>query len=367
MISGDRSLAEGKHGAFYNTLEEFHKYWDRIDIICPKPKGQISNVKNIFGNVFVHSSRWPLIFQPFWILKKGQHVFKEQKFELMLVHEYPPFYNGIGARWLWNKIKVPYVLEILHIPGYPKAANLKEKVYKIVTKLFIKCDSKKAKAVRIINRKQVAEFLLKAGIQEKKLSYIPAFYIDFQIFKPIAADKKFDLVFAARLEKNKGITLLLEAIRSIKLQNPNIKLLIIGSGPEKENLLQFIKKEKLESNVQFSGWLETANDVALAYNSGRIFVNPSFNEGGPRVMLEAMACGLPIITTKVGVALDVIEDGNNGIFVSWKPEEIAEKILYLLDNTKLQEKFSGAGLETVKQFEKSVAIKNFAEKLQSLI
>ncbi len=42
MISGDRSLAEGKHGAFYNTLEELHKYWDRIDIICPKPNSKFN-------------------------------------------------------------------------------------------------------------------------------------------------------------------------------------------------------------------------------------------------------------------------------------------------------------------------------------
>ena len=98
MISGDRSLAVGKRGAFYNTMEEFHRYWDRIDIIVPKTTNYKLKTINYFDNVFIHSSPWPLIFQPWWILKKGRQIFREQSFDLITVHEYPPFYNGIGAR-----------------------------------------------------------------------------------------------------------------------------------------------------------------------------------------------------------------------------------------------------------------------------
>ncbi|KKU85345.1 MAG: hypothetical protein UY14_C0026G0007 [Parcubacteria group bacterium GW2011_GWA1_47_9] len=99
MISGDRALAEGKHGAFFNTLEEFRKYWDRIDVICPRVgNNQQSTINNrFFDNVFIHPSPWPLIFQPFWILKEGQRLIKEYGHDFVTVHEYPPFYNGIGA------------------------------------------------------------------------------------------------------------------------------------------------------------------------------------------------------------------------------------------------------------------------------
>ena len=154
MISGDRSLAVGKRGAFYNTLEEFHRYWERVDIICPQVKSKKLKVKSLFGNVFIHSSPWPLIFQPWWIFKKGRQIFREQNFDLITVHEYPPFYNGIGARILWNKIKVPYVSEIHHVPGYPKAANSKEKIYLALTKMFTKWDTAKAKAIRVVNQKE---------------------------------------------------------------------------------------------------------------------------------------------------------------------------------------------------------------------
>src|SRR5437879_149353 len=94
MISGDRSLVSGKHGAFYNTLEEFHKYWDRIDIITPNSK-QTNLSLNFFGNVFLHPSPWPLFLQPLWILREGLRINRDNRPNLIVVHEYPPFYNGL--------------------------------------------------------------------------------------------------------------------------------------------------------------------------------------------------------------------------------------------------------------------------------
>lgn len=371
MISGDRTLAEGKRGAFYNMLEEFHKYWDRVDIICPKTsRGATARgfeVEPLFGNVYIHSSPWPLVMQPCWILKKGRQLYREHKFDIITVHEYPPFYNGIGARLLWNKIRAPYVLEIHHIPGYPKAANLKERLYRFAMRCFIKYDSSKARVVRVVNQHQVPEFLVSAGVLAEKIKYIPSFYVDLDVFKPIGVEKKYDLVFAARLEKNKGIHNLIKAVKIAVQTKPDIKLLIIGRGPELDRLTLQTASYKLQANVDFAGWLPTTDDIARAYNSARILINPSFNEGGPRVVLEAMACGLPVITTPVGVMLDVIKDGEDGLFTDWEPHEMAQKIIFLLGDQELQNKFSQAGLELAKQFEKKAAIKNYASKLVSLV
>lgn len=370
MITGlgsAKDLASGKKGAFYNTLEEFHKYWERIDIIAPRITSHESRIMNLLGNVYIHISPWPIIFHPFWFLKKGLEIYKEQKFDLMTVHEFPPFYNGIGARLLWNRVKVPYVLEIMHIPGYPKAAGFKEIFYRTLMKVFIGYDAQKAKAVRVINKKQTPDFLKKAGIPEHKLVYIPAFYIDLEIFSKKNVEKKYDLVFAARLEKNKGITNLVKAIELVKKQKPDVTLLVIGGGPLKERLKTYVADRGLSDNIIFSGWLETSRDVSVAYNSARIFVSPSLNEGGPRVVLEAMACGLPVITTKVGLMPDIIKDGEDGLFTGWLPEEMAEKISYLMNDKALQDKFSVAGMELVRQFEKRAAIKNYADNLKYLL
>jgi glycosyltransferase involved in cell wall biosynthesis len=360
MITGDRALAEGKQGAFYNTLEEFHKYWDRIDIITPPVKSQ--KISQIFGNVFIHSSPWPLYCQPFWISKKGRALYNQHKFDLMTVHEYAPFYNGLGARKLWKKTKIPYVLEVMHIPGDPKAAGLKERLYRILTKIFIAWDAKKARAIRVINQKQTPDFLIKAGVLRSKIIYIPAFYIDLDIFRPTEIQKQYDVIFVGRLAENKGIKLLLEASKITKA-----KTIIVGDGPERTSIEAAIKNNSLKNYIALHGWARDPEEIAALLNKSKILVMPSYNEGGPRVVLEAMACGLPVIVTKVGLMPDIIKDGESGLFVDWNVQNIARKITDLLENGSMRDKFRDAGLELAKQFERREAIKNYADKLKSLI
>ena len=192
-------------------------------------------------------------------------------------------------------------------------------------------------------------------------------YIDLEVFQPMSGEtKKYDLVFAGRLEKNKNTGMLIKAISKVKSQNPEVKLLIIGNGPEKENLKSEIKNLNLENNVFLAGWLPMAKDVARAYNSARIFINPSLNEGGPRVALEAMACGLPVITTRVGIMNDIIIEGETGLFIEWTAYDMSEKIKKLLNDNKLQEKFSQAGVGISRQFERKKIIENYAGELLNI-
>ncbi len=365
MITGLGSvndLVSDKKGAFYNTLEEFHKYWERIDIISPSIKGYDSGVKNIFGNVYIHISPLPLIFHPIWFLIKGLEIYREHKFDLMTVHEFPPFYNGIGARLLWNKIRVPYILEILHIPGYPTPADSKEKVYKNLMKWFIRFDASRARAIRVMNKSQVPEFLIKAGVPKDKIVHIPAVYVDLEIFKPMNLPKKYDLIFVGRLAENKGIGLLLEAIRSLKHQIPNIKCLIVGDGPLKKSLSLEISHLSLRNNIIMHGYAKDSSEIAKLINESKILVMPSYNEGGPRVVVEAMACGVPVLATPVGIVPDVINSA--GMLIDWNSEDIAEKAKKILGN---YETYRNSGLETAKQFERKEAIKNYAEQIKKLI
>jgi len=380
IITGDKSLAEGKRGALYNTMEEFHKYWDRIDIICPKiqnPKSEILNKSKIrnskpipytlnpipfFDNVFIHPSPWPLILQPFWILKKGKQIYKEQKFNLMTVHEYPPFYNGIGAKLLHRKTKIPYVLEIMHVPGHPKSADFKELFYKLLVRLFVRFTAAEAQAVRIINKKETAKFLLKNGIPREKLVYIPAFYIDLEIYRPMNIIKEYKLIFIGRLAKNKGINLFLEAVRKLK-----VKAIIIGDGPLRNWVRSKIGDWGLGKYVNFYGWARDSKEIAQLINKSEILIMPSYNEGGPRVVLEAMACGIPVLATPVGIVPDIIKDGESGRVIKWNARDIANKATELLNDENKRRNFGLNGLNIVQQFEKKRAIKNYADKLKEIL
>jgi len=373
MITGlgsAKDLASGKRGAFYNTLEEFSKYWTRIDIICPGIPGSSTpgslKVEPLFGNVSLHISTGPLIFHPIFFIRKVLEIYKEQKFNLMTVHDFPPFYNGIAARILWQFLKVSYVLEIFHIPGYPKSASLKEALYKIFFKLFIKFDVAKAKAVRVMNQTQVPDFLIKVGIPKEKIYYIPAIYVDLNIFKPMGLAKEYDLIFVGRLEKNKGISLLFEAVK-ILLTTYDLRptTLIVGDG----SLLNSLKLQAVSYKLQtkFYGWAKDQREVAELINKSKILVMTSYNEGGPRVVVEALACGVPVLATSVGIVPDLLKNGLGGEIIDWNADDIAQKIMSLLNDLVKYRKYSQNGPEIAKQFEKKAVIKNYADSLKAIV
>ena len=372
IISGDRALAQGKKGPFYYMLEEFSRYWERIDIICPRLRqgfgGQAKPfVQKFFNNVYVHSSNLPKIFHPWFILKKGTEIFKEQKFDFFTTHSYPPFYNDIGGYWLYNKIKRPFILEVHHITGYPKAGDIKELFYRFLDKIFIRYSARKAMAIRVVNQKQTPGFLKNYGVDGKKIIYASSAYIDLEIFSFLNLERKYDLVFAGRLAKNKGINLLLEAVKKLRADNSKLKAIIIGDGPLKSKIKRYIEKNNLQENIEFAGWLPTANDVARIYNQSKIMIMPSFNEGGPRVTLEAMACKTAVITSKVGIMLDIIQDNKNGLFIDWNQKDIIDKIKSLLDNSELRGGIAENGYQTVQQFERKKTIENYAKIFENLL
>ncbi|PIR41651.1 MAG: hypothetical protein COV31_00225 [Candidatus Yanofskybacteria bacterium CG10_big_fil_rev_8_21_14_0_10_46_23] len=360
MISGYGAtrFALGERGAIFNTLSEFRRHWGRIDVIAPHLPGSPKS-KQVFDNVWIHCSRWPILSQPWFILKKGQEIFRKHQFDVMTVHDYPPFYNGLGASWLCKKVGRSYLYELFHIPGYPRAGNLREKFYFLLTKILIRRITKRAGMIRIMNEREVGNFLKNRGVKPDKINLIPALYIDFDIFKPTNQKKEFDLIFVGRLSSNKGVNLFLELVKRTKL-----KALMVGEGPLKEKIATEIKQNQLEVNLY--GWAKDATEVARLLNQSKILIMPSLNEGGPRVVLEAMACGVPVIATPVGVVPEVIQDGVSGLLVDWSVDNMVKKVGWLLDQREIRNKFIQVGLEIVKKYEKKAAIRNYAEILKGL-
>jgi glycosyltransferase involved in cell wall biosynthesis len=364
MISGDRSMLQDKQGAFWYTLQEFSKHWGRIDVICPRSNTRVleySSTRTFFGNVHFHPSPWGLLKQPRWIVQKGHELVTLYKHSVMTVHEYPPFYNGIGAKRLWKMMKVPYALEIHHIVGYPKPASFVERMGKWMSWAYLRYDAAQAAGVRTVS-KGVAAQLVTWGVPGSKVRVVPSFYLDRQLLAPAQTTPHYDVVFCGRLVANKG---LLETIRAVhKLERAS--LLVIGDGPQRAAAEALVKNLKIGHRMEFRGWLPTQQDVVRAMTSAKVFVMNSRSEGGPRVALEAMACGLPVVSTKVGVMPDVIEDGVNGLFTDGSPEDLAEKLEELLENADLRHRMGQEARKVLDQFERERLIALYAQYLQSL-
>jgi glycosyltransferase involved in cell wall biosynthesis len=145
-----------------------------------------------------------------------------------------------------------------------------------------------------------------------------------------------DIVFAGRLIKDKNVDVLIRAVGLIIRDNPHISCLIIGDGPEKGSLERLAHDLRVESNVRFSGFLQSAEEVFSCMKSSKVFVLPSTREGFGIVVLEANACGLPVITVNhpQNAARDLITDGKNGFLCELNEQDMANKIMMALERAQ---------------------------------
>jgi len=146
------------------------------------------------------------------------------------------------------------------------------------------------------------------------------------------------IFFLGYLTKGKGVDDLIKAIKIIKNEVDDVKLYIGGNGPYMKKLKELVQELDLNGNVDFLGLL---NDVEkFGYmKSIDIFVLPSYWESFPMVLLEAMACGKPIITTNVGGNPFAVTDGVNGFLVKPnEPQRIAEHLIHLIKDKDLLQK-----------------------------
>jgi glycosyltransferase involved in cell wall biosynthesis len=359
MVSGDWSPAVGKKSTVFYMFEEFSRYWDRVSVICPAKEG--AKEKVIHENVYFYPVRSTLFFKTYYTYRKGVKILGERRHHLISIHESPPFQDGVAGFMLSKKFRIPYVIEIHHIVGYPRAANMLEHLKKTFTALFFRFDAKNAIAVRTVNSIEVPEFLSIHGVPPTKILFIPSFYIDHETFKPMKLSKEYDIIYCGRLARNKGLKELLEALQIVKEEYPMFKAVVVGSGSLRKWFFREMSKRNLANNIEIVDWLPDKERLAEMYNKSKILVMTSYNEGGPRVTLEAMACGTPVITTKVGIMREVIRDGRNGIFISWEPKDIAAKIITLLEDQELRKKIAENGRKAVSKFEFKKMIRNYAK------
>jgi len=166
----------------------------------------------------------------------------------------------------------------------------------------------------------------------KKILVIPN-GIDFKSINKIKPSKeKSDVIYAGRLMDFKNIDILIKSIAILKKKNKNIKCLVLGEGPERNNLEKLTKELDLTQNISFKGFLKTEKELFSLFKSSKVFVLPSIREGFGIVALEANACGIPVITVnhEDNATKDLIRK-RNGAVVNLDETEIAsliEKLMY---------------------------------------
>lgn len=144
--------------------------------------------------------------------------------------------------------------------------------------------------------------LVSSGVDKKYIESI----------KP--SQQKIDILSIGRLVKDKNHKLLIDSVKLLAKENPKINCVIVGRGPEENNLQKQIKKLGLEKNITLVQFLPEASDVYAYMKSARVFALPSLREGFGIVAVESMCCGTPVVTTDSSAngAQSLINPGVNG-------------------------------------------------------
>ena len=370
MLSGDRMAGRGQLGPFHHTLNGLRRYWDRIDVICPGTEGAAS--QRPFEDVYVHPGTGGRVTQPWFIRQTGRRLMAQRPYALLVSHDFGLFYNALGAQLLLasvpRKARPPLVSEIHHLPGTPRAADKGELASLLLHQLYVRLARRKLAGFRVVNGSVAAQFR-KWGVPEQKLKVLSSFYLDHETFHSSPAreaTKEWDVVFCARLVPNKAPNLLIEALALVKHVHSAVRCAIVGEGPLRVSMEAQARRLGLAENVTFFGWVPAASDIAALYRNARMLVCTSYNEGGPRVTLEAMACGTPVVTTAVGIMPDVIDHRHTGMLVDWTAESIAREMSWLLsypDNARI---IGVAGQRAVQRFRFEVELDRYAQAYRKL-
>lgn len=136
-----------------------------------------------------------------------------------------------------------------------------------------------------------------------------------------------DIIFAGRFIKEKNVDLIIAAVDILRTGIPDIRAVIVGDGPEKDVLHRLVRDRHLEKNVTFTGFFDNPDDVTAHMKASKVFVSPSVREGFGMAALEAMACGLPVVTVDhpQNAVMDLVTP-ETGIIASLSPGSLSEAI-----------------------------------------
>lgn len=157
------------------------------------------------------------------------------------------------------------------------------------------------------------------------------------------------LLYVGRLSAAKGVAVLFQAVASVLVQHPETVLTIVGDGPDRRTLEMLAADLGITHALKFDGY-QAQSAVCQYLQDCEVFVLPSFAEGLPVVLMEAMATGRPVVTTTVAAISELVKDGVSGHLVPpGDAASLAEKIDKLLRDPSLRQSFGQAGRHQVQQ------------------
>ncbi|MBA7506726.1 D-inositol-3-phosphate glycosyltransferase [subsurface metagenome] len=213
-------------------------------------------------------------------------------------------------------------------------------------RLLQRCIRRSVDTIFFVSKSMLED--LKQMLPGKHLVYTPI-GVDTNKFYDQKRQRKKQLVAVGMLKWQKGYEYLLQAVKGVFSGHPEYKLVIIGHGPLRVNIKEMAKKLMIADRVELLKRL-TQEQVATALNESSIFVMSSVTEGFPRALIEAIACGTPVVATDVGSCREIV-NGVGFIVKPRKPKEFEKAVNRLIENDVVRAEFSGNCQQVAKSFD----------------
>ncbi len=292
--------------------------------------------------------------------KKGKELGKREKFDFVLTIFHPFHLVPNAAIACAKELKIPSIVKV-DDAIYEKSSGLKSiqrKIEKIISTRSL------SNASNILVSNKSTKELMKSyyKIDDEKISIVPN-GVDITFFKSKNKDSK-KIVFSGVMYHHRGLDILLDAAPKIIEKISDAKIVLLGDGPEMEKLKKLVHEKKLDSNIEFEGWVNR-NEIPNYLSDASIGIGPlkqtTVTENAlPIKVLEYMASSLPIIAKKGTLPDDVLLNNENGYFIE-NSSELAERIVELLKHPELVEMMGKNSLNMVQKFSWEKIVKSIID------
>jgi glycosyltransferase involved in cell wall biosynthesis len=335
----DSLYAGGAESLLKNFLIEAKKYEDFQIDVCTLYSRNVFKEELVNNGITVYDLDLPFKYDFRGVLRLVRLI-NSNNYDIVHVHLFPAdIFVALASLFIRNKPK--FIFSEHNVYNRRRSIIFYKPVDKFTYSRYQKvvCVSQKIKESLVDYLKELKKktIVIRNGIP------VPDRKSD------VEAKKEYDVLCVARLEDAKGIDILLKAVAILKEKvNSPLNVAVVGDGSKSEILFNLSQSLGLENVVHFLG---LRKDVSHLMDVSKIFVLPSRWEGLPMVILEAMAHGLPVVSTPVGGIPEIVKSGENGILVPEEdPNSLSEVIFRLLHDSDLLENLSKNAYEFVKQY-----------------
>jgi len=333
--------------------------FDSITVIPSKPESTRDRIISFLQRKINHIQTDYVVSS--MAIKKIKSLIYRHRIQFLHLHYGP---SSIALYPLLKSLKIPF---IVHFHGYDASKELKNKLYLNGLKKVFELNPH---AIVVSNEMKLN--LVRHGFNRENFSIIP-YGVDLQEFKQKKSrgiqNNLIKILHIGRLVNKKGVPDLVEVFAKINKLYENVELIIGGEGEEYELVHRLIENHKLNSKVKLLGALSSEKVVQLMESADIFVLNSRTSiygdkEGFPNVIIEAMAMGCAVVSTRHAGIPEAIDHGINGLLVEEKSnDQLFTNISRLIENPDLREKL---GREAIKKVNTLFSIEEMHNKIHQL-